>query len=67
MTLDDMLRILARKGYWITAWYPLTAQAVFECRITNTSNPRTVDQSLWGVDRYALDALAGAMTKAGLL
>jgi hypothetical protein len=65
MTLDDLLRILARKGYWITAWYPLS-NGDFECRITCDGNSPGAARNPWGVNQHAIVALRQAMEKAEL-
>lgn len=63
--LDAALELLARRGWWIVAWYPFTSgthAGRFECRITAAGAvPAT-----WAVEDHAVDALVAAMSKAGL-
>lgn len=60
-SLDELLRILARRGWWIEAWYPLTSEPVFECRIKDGVTAE------WATHVDALSALHDAMVKAELV
>lgn len=64
-SLDELLRILARRGWWIEAWYPLTSEPVFECRITDGATGQSGNQ--WATNSDALSALHEAMVKAELV
>lgn len=59
--LDELLRTLHRRGWWIRAWYPLTSEPVFECRITDG------ERQEWALHADSLHALHGAMAGAGLM
>lgn len=59
--LDHLLSLLARRGWWISAWYPLTSRSAFECRIAHGVTPME-----WAIEEHAVDALRAAMSKAGL-
>lgn len=63
VTLDNLLVLLHRNGFWPEAWYPLSSGA-FECRVTCGAG---AGNSGWAINFDALQALYDAMAQAHLV